>query len=156
MVDLAMWLADDFSPVQVSGVVRTAHMVDTDVDDFASALIRLRGGATIALESTWESFTRPALSVSVFGTQGGALVDLTQPPGKRLTLFGADGNTLLETVPVDIQLPIPVETSVQEHFIDCLRTHRRPDNSAERGLAVMRVLDAVYQSSATGCDVTLG
>jgi predicted dehydrogenase len=155
MVDLAMWFADDYAPVQVSGVTRTAIMVDTDVDDFASALIRLQGGATIALESTWESFTRPGLSLTVLGTRGGAILNLGAPQGQRLTLFGEDDNTLLEAIPVDIRLPTPPEATVQEHVVRSIRAGRQPENSAERGLAVMRVLEAIYQSSAVGRDVVL-
>jgi predicted dehydrogenase len=96
MLDLAMWYAGDYAPVSVSGVARTALMVDTDVDDLASALIRMQGGATLALESTWESFTRPALAVTVLGTRGGAILDLMAPAKQRLTLFGEDDNTLTE------------------------------------------------------------
>lgn len=156
MLDLAMWLAGDYSPVQVSGVTRRAIMLDTDIDDFGSALIRMRGGATILLESTWEAFTRPSLGITVLGSEGGAIFDMAAPQGKRLTLFGADGNTLVETTPVDIVLPAQPEATVQEHFIRCLKEGRQPDNSAERGLAVMHALDAVYRSSETGRDVVIG
>lgn len=155
MLDLAMWLADDFSPVQVSGVTRTAIMTDTDVDDLASGLIRMKGGATIAIESTWATYTRPATSVTVFGTQKGAILDLGAPQGQRLTLFGEDENTLIEMTPVDIRFPQPPEATVQEHFIKSIRAGRQPENSGERGLAVMRVIDAIYQSSATGRDVVI-
>ncbi len=156
MLDLAMWLAGDYGPVQVSGVTRTAIMVDTDVDDFCSALIRMGGGATIALESTWAAFTRPAFGITVLGTEGGAIWDMQAPQGEQLTLFGADGSTLVETAPVEIVLPETPEATVQEHFIRCLSERRQPENSAERGLAVMRVLDAIYRSSETGRDVVLG
>jgi len=155
MVDLAMWFASDYAPVQVSGVTRTAIMVDTDVDDFASALIRLKGGATVALESTWESFTRPGLSITVLGARGGAILNLGAPQGQRLTLFGEEDNTLFEVAPVDIRLPAPPEATVQEHVVHSIRAGRQPENSAERGLAVMRALEAIYRSSATGRDVAL-
>ncbi len=155
MLDLAMWFAGDFTPVRVSGVTRTALMVDTDVDDLASALIRLKGGATIALESTWESFTQPALSVTVLGTRGGAVFNLMAPPGERLTLFGADGNTLLESRPVDIRPDPAPDASVQANFICSLRDRCVPETTGERGLAVMRIFDAVYQSSSSGKDVLI-
>ena len=155
MLDLAMWLGSDYSPIQVSGVVRTALMVDTNVDDFASAVIRMKSGLTIALESTWESFTRPALAVTVFGTSGGAILDILAPQGKRLTLLGADDDTLLEATPLDIRLPTHPEATVQEHFAKSIVTGCELQNSAEHGLAVMRVLDAVYRSSETGRDVVI-
>jgi len=130
-------------------------MRDTDVDDFATALVRMQGGATIALESTWASFTRPGLTLTLFGTRGGAILDMSAPQERRLTLFGQQAETYTEAVPLSIQLPEPREASVQEHFINCLREGRAPENSAERGLAVMRVLEAIYLSSASGREVTV-
>lgn len=156
MLDLAMWFANDYSPMQVSGVTRTAIMTDTDIDDFAVALVRLKSGVNICLESTWEAFTRPGIGITVLGTEGGAIFDMAAPQGKRLTLFGADGNTLTETTPVEIVLPEKPEATVQEHFIKCLNRGCQPSNSAETGIAVMRILDAIYQSSETGRDVVIG
>ncbi|MBI4553298.1 MAG: Gfo/Idh/MocA family oxidoreductase [Candidatus Latescibacteria bacterium] len=155
MLDLAMWLAGDFSPIQVSGVTRTAIMTDTDVDDLASGLIRMKGGATILMESTWATFTRSAMSVTVFGTQGGAILDLNAPQGQRLTLFSEDGSARFETTPMDIRLSEQPDASVQEHFVRSIRAGRQPENAGECGLAVMRVIDAIYQSSATGRDVVI-
>ena len=155
LLDLAMWLAGDYAPVQVSGVTRTAIMTDTDVDDFASALVRLRGGATVSLESTWASFTREELSITVFGTRGGAILDQSQPAGKRLSLFMADGQSQLDTTPHSIVLGSPREATVQEHFVRSVQAGREPENSMQCGLAVMRIIDAVYRSSAAGRDVAL-
>lgn len=155
MLDLAMWLVDDFVPVQVAGVTNTALMTDTDVDDQAVGLIRMKSGITIALESTWESFTRPALSVTVLGTRGGAVLDLSAPQDQRLTLYSADDNTVLETRPVDVCLPASPDATVQEHFINSIRSGRHPEVSGDRGLAVLRVLEAIYQGSAAGHDVAI-
>ena len=154
MLDLAMWLSGDFSPVRVSGVTRTAIMVDTDVDDLASALVGLAGGATISLEITWESYTRGHFSVTVYGTKGGAVLDGFHP-SPRLTLFGEEDTGLLETTVSDIHLPEPVEATVQEHFLKCIRAGRQPEVTGECGLAAMRVIDAVYESSATGQTVVI-
>ena len=155
ILDLAMWLADNFAPLSASGVTRTAIMVDTDVDDFAAALVRLEGGTTIALESTWASFTRPGLSITVFGTKGGAILDMSAPQDRRLTLFAEQEYTYTETTPAEIRLPEAREASVQEHFVNSLRAGQQPENSAERGLAVMRVIEAVYASSESGGQVII-
>ena len=107
------------------------------------------------LESTWTSFTREALTITVFGTQGGAILDQSQPAGKRLALFGSDGETQLDYTPQSIALRSPREATVQEHFVRSVQAGRQPENSASCGLAVMRTIDAVYRSSATGRDVTI-
>ena len=43
--------------------------------------------------------------------------------------------------------PLLVQDS---HFIDCVRTGRRPDTPGERGLGVVRVLAATDEALATG------
>lgn len=155
LLDLAMWLAGDYAPLQVSGVARTALMTDTDVDDFGVVLVRMQGGATIYLESTWASFTKPGVGLVVMGTEGGAMLDLGAPQGKRLTLLGADGDTLTETTPVDIQLPYTPEASIQEHFIRRVSAGQQPETTPARGLAVVQVIDGAYRSSQSGREVMI-
>jgi predicted dehydrogenase len=116
----------------------------------------MRGGATIALEITWASFTRPGASVTLLGTRGGAMLDMSAPAGQRLTLFGEDETSLLEMTPFEIQLPPDAERTVQEHVVKSLAAGRTPEISGSRGLAVMRVIDAIYESSLSGREVAVG
>ncbi|MBM3279419.1 MAG: Gfo/Idh/MocA family oxidoreductase [Candidatus Handelsmanbacteria bacterium] len=155
LLDLAMWLAGDYRPKQVSGTTRTALMTDTDVDDFGVVLVRMAGGAAIYLESTWASFTRPGVGLVVMGTEGGAILDLSAPQGKRLTVMGAEGETHQEITPVDIQLPFTPEASIQEHFIRRVAAGQQPETTAERGLAVVQVIDGAYRSSQSGHEVVI-
>lgn len=155
MIDLAMWLLDDYTALSVSGETSTRIMTDTDVDDFATALIRMKGGATIAFESTWASFTRPEGSVTLFGAKGGAILDLSKPAGGRLTLFQRIGGSFVESNPVEVKVANPPAPSIQAHFVNCLREGCTPDTSAERGVAEMKVLDAIYESGEKGRDVTI-
>ena len=155
MLDLAMWFAGDYTPVHVSGVTRTAIMTDTDVDDFSTGLIRMESGVTIQVESTWATFTRPAMHITVFGTEGGAILDPSKPQGQRLTLFGKDEETWTETTPVDINPQISPEESVQEHVVTSIRAGRTPENSAERGLGVIQAIEGIYRSSESGQEVVI-
>ncbi|MBI2505322.1 MAG: hypothetical protein HYW07_19070, partial [Candidatus Latescibacteria bacterium] len=75
--------------------------------------------------------------------------------GKRLTLLGADGDTLTEVTPVDIQLPYTSEASIQEHFIRRVVAGQQPETTAARGLAVVQVIEAAYRSSESGRDVVI-
>jgi predicted dehydrogenase len=151
ILDLAMWFAGDWEPASVSGVVRTALMTDTDIDDYAEGMVRMKGGCTISVLSTWASHTRPGLSVTVLGTRGGAVLDLGSP--QVLTFFGEDGGTLTEWKPTEISpAPLP-QARVQAHFVACARSGAPAENSAERGLAVMRIIEGIYRSSAEGREV---
>lgn len=147
MIDLAMWLVDDYTALRVSGETRNKIMVDSDVDDFAAALIHLKGGCTILLESTWASFTKPECAVTVFGAEGGMILDLAAPKADQLRIYTKLNGSYVEAKPMEVLLPDPPEPTVQAHFINCLRTGRTPDTSDERGLAEMKVLDAIYASS---------
>jgi len=72
MVDLSLWLADNFDVASVYGVTYNKFM---PVDDLASALVKLSNGVTINLEISWETFTRPQFFLSLFGTKGGAMTN---------------------------------------------------------------------------------
>ena len=154
-LDLAMWYAGDFEPRSASGVTRTALMTDTDVDDLACGIVRLAGGATIMLESTWASHTWGGGLITVLGTGAGAVLDLSKSAGQRLTLYGTDGETLTESRPTDISLKTPVEASVQEHFVAAIRGEVTLAVPGERGLAAMKIIDALYESSRTGREVSI-
>ena len=149
ILDLALWYADDFEATSVFGVTDTKLMTDTDVDDTAVALIRLKGGCAVSLESTWASYGRGGVSVTLYGTKGGAVLDLGSPANQRVTLFKEAGGTMVECRPLEGIQHIPAEQSVQEHFVRSIEAGREPETSAERGLAVMRIIDAAYRSSAT-------
>jgi UDP-N-acetylglucosamine 3-dehydrogenase len=39
------------------------------------------------------------------------------------------------------------------HFVECIKHGREPRVAAEQALEVQRIADAVYQSSAKGCEI---
>jgi len=41
------------------------------------------------------------------------------------------------------------------HFVECVAEDREPTASGEQGLAVLRLIAAIYQSAATGREVVL-
>jgi predicted dehydrogenase len=54
---------------------------------------------------------------------------------------------------VDFIEPLLVQDS---HFIDCIRTGRRPQTSGERGLGIVKALAASDKAAATGVPVRIG
>ena len=147
MLDLSMWIADDFNAVSVYGITYNKFM---PVDDLASALIKLSNGATINLEISWETFTKSQIFLNLFGTKGGAM---TNP----LKIYQNAGD-----IPVEITPEIEkgnFTSKIQKeiaHFIRCVREKKEPSSSGEKGLRVMRVLDAIYESARTGKEVRIG
>ena len=146
MLDLSMWIADDFNAVSVYGITYNKFM---PVDDLASALIKLSNGAAINLEISWEAFTKSQIFLSLFGTKGGAM---TNP----LKIYQNAGDTTVEITP-EIEKGNFTSKIQREiaHFIRCVREKKEPSSSGEKGLRVMRVLDAIYESARTGKEVRI-
>jgi predicted dehydrogenase len=44
---------------------------------------------------------------------------------------------------------------VVAHFIDCLKNDRPVESTGEQGLALMKIINALYQSATTGREVRL-
>ncbi len=43
--------------------------------------------------------------------------------------------------------------SAVEHFVQCIAKGCAPDATAEQGLEMMRIIDAIYRSAQEGCEV---
>jgi len=148
ILDLALWIMDDFEPISVSASVY--NKFHSEVDDFASALIRLKGNRLVSLETSWEAHLKDEFSLTVLGTRAGASVSTTSP---LLIWEKMDGLTT-ETI---CRLPsdLPAEKTSVGHFVSVLKTRKTPETSAEKGVKTMRILDAIYRSAALGKEVKL-
>lgn len=51
--------------------------------------------------------------------------------------------------------PVLVEEWWRRNFVECVRSGCQPATSAERGLYVTRIIDALYQSAEEGREVVL-
>jgi predicted dehydrogenase len=128
-----------------------------EVEDFASAFIRLEGGGTLVLEASWAAYRDPAdrIEFHVLGTQGGA--DLTDDAGEHHLIIRQDKDGKVADEEID-----PPESrahgGVVRDFVATLRedpsTWTAHDGSI--GLKRAQVLDACYRSAAEGHEVRLG
>lgn len=118
-----------------------------DVEDFASAFIRLDTGATLILEASWASHIKQEkIFTNLCGTKGGA--DL-----EPLQIY-----TDIDGVQTDLIPAFPeLEGHIMEirHFIDCLTKGTELISTGEHGLEVVRILNAIYKSAELGKEVTL-
>jgi predicted dehydrogenase len=166
VLDLALHLCDNFAPTSVTGVAYTRfgnrglgdgawgasereHQI-FDVDDFATALIRLRGALTVSLDATWAAHQEQPneRDVLLYGTEGGAAVY-----SDRLFKTGShSGEYVTVQNPVTEPLPYP-HASRFHHFINVVLGTERSLIPLEQSLAVQRILDGIYESSRTGREV---
>ncbi len=129
-----------------------------DVEDVAIAFLRCENGLTMTLEVSWAGYHDhyQEAFMHIYGSDAGAHrrtffdehwnADTTLTFSRRL-----HGATTTETVDVMPQnLPC-----VQEDLVQAILDDREPLCTLEQGLAVMHILDAIYESSTSGREVLL-
>ena len=116
-----------------------------DVEDFASALIRLDNGIAIQFETSWNHHIESdVFQLEAYGTKGGASVY------PKLRIATDDLGALSNVQPIhsnhednpnyDFDMEIA-------HFIRVVRGSETPLCTAEDGVENMRVTDAIYRSA---------
>jgi predicted dehydrogenase len=166
MLDLALWFMGNPRAVSVSGAVsyrfgeRLGHGSPVDVEDMASAYIRLDNGATIVLETSWFAYTGATDHVfcQILGTRGGVKIDLgTTNPTPPVEVYADRGSVPLVATPV---LPSADQTSVSffnevSEFIAAIQESRAPASTVAQGLEILRILDGIYRSAEAGAEIRL-
>jgi predicted dehydrogenase len=117
-----------------------------DVDDLAIALIKLKSGRTVLLEASWAAYVDTFEGTQLFGTEAG----LKFPP-LQIIKDTPEGR---KTEEIEL-LPNLVNSDRMEHFIDVLLGKAEAYVKPEESLALQKILDAIYESSATGKEVRL-
>ncbi len=164
-IDLALYLLDFPRVLEVAATTRSAvaspdatagsEADGPGVDDSASAFVRCADGKTVSLEVAWAT-NRPAdYTFTVGGTDAGARFDLA---GTGLTLYENDGSDRARPDDTTAADRGAVDRIAAEHkaFLRTVADGGSPDrNTVEEGLAVQRVVDALYRSSSEGRAVPL-
>lgn len=128
-----------------------------EVEDLASLLLRLEGGGSLVLETSWAAY-RPAgdeFGITLYGTEGGAdLRVVDYAPAGELTIFTGDGESTADIkVAAD---PGRGHTAVVETFLEHVADEpnwSRYDGSV--ALERARIIDAAYESAMRGAEVRL-
>ncbi|MBL4575494.1 MAG: Gfo/Idh/MocA family oxidoreductase, partial [Opitutaceae bacterium] len=120
MLDLCLHIMGNFEPTSVSGSTYTKfgnrglgeggwgnsdrQDIPFDVDDLSTALIKMKNGATVSLETTWacHAGSPDRMNVEIFGTEAGASLY----PGKLFYTDPSTGEYLIkETLKEPLILP---------------------------------------------------
>ncbi|WP_195572590.1 Gfo/Idh/MocA family protein [Paenibacillus sp. 1001270B_150601_E10] len=167
MLDLALYLMGNPKPVSVYGATYAEFGpkkkgIGTwgkpnwsgafDVEDLATALIKMEDGSSLSLEVSWavhmDTDNHPF--IHLMGTEGGA--SYRGPKGKLLT------EKFDRPFEVDIMKPEDDEGErlrLSRHFLACIMEGKEPISSALTGLTNNMIIDAIYESSRTGNEVKL-
>ncbi len=126
-----------------------------DVEDLSTAFLRLDGGATLLLESSWAQWIpQDQCYVTIYGSEGGASIEWGGP-GDPATL---NIWTEIEGVPAELQPDVPPDGMHRECVLDFLAKVRSGSFSGYRGeeaLTRALVVDACYASAEQGSEVVL-
>jgi predicted dehydrogenase len=115
-------------------------------------MIRFAGGACMTLEVNWNlREPQDQTFLHVYGSTGAAVLN-------PLQIHRQIQGTLVNVTPVIETRNFYRESYNAEidHFVDCVRKGKQPLVSGGDALAVLGILDAMYQSAASGREVTLG
>ena len=170
-IDLALHLLDFPEITEVSGATRSEFGTREeyayiemwgddigpegfDVDDSAHALLRTESGQTVSLDVAWAINRPPNNEFVIQGSDAGARFDRGS---HDLTIYEASGSGTDHLTDTDIQTQA-VDTHKAElrYFVEHVAAGEQPDqNTVAEGLAVQRVIDAIYRSSEQGEAVSL-
>lgn len=167
MLDLALYTINNFGVESVTGSVYTKfgnrgqgeggwglsdrENLTFDVDDFATALIRLKGGVTLTLNISWAAHQKPrdVNNVELSGTKAGASLY----PGE---VFGYDEVAKAPYDLADLKVPIKYpECDRFVHFVQVLRGEAPLCVTLDQALTVQKTLDSIYLSAKEGREIRL-
>ena len=125
------------------------------VEDLACAMIKFKNGATLELGVSWASNIKEMelQTTRLVGTKCGLMQkNINEGYTYEVEFFKTENG-----VPLDCKLhePAPAAPSAYQLFVDAVRDNTEFLVKPEEGVTVMRLLDAIYESAATGNPVKM-
>lgn len=127
-----------------------------DVEDLATAFIRLEGGKTLALETSWASYGKhgDSFGVSLFGITGGAELEVNHYVDKdTLRVFTDIGGAPVEVRPNPE--PRQGHLSIAREFTDLILRGQPELEIGRDGLRRAQVIEAAYLSAQQGREIAV-
>jgi predicted dehydrogenase len=130
---------------------------DFDVEDLATAFLRLDGGATLLLESSWAQWIPyDQCYLTLYGSDGGASIEWGGEPRQHYRKLGIW--TEKNGVPAELTPIVPpdghhLETVTQ--FLAAVRSDAHTSHDGSEALLRAKIVDACYTSAAQHTEVVL-
>lgn len=167
ILDLILWFMGNPQPVSVTGVTRTelarqngafsiwggAIPSEIDVEEFAAAFVRFANGASLILEVSWllhHNTEVEDMQMWLYGNRGGShwpKGEIYETNYATRQLYNRSLQLTQDTLPPHAQQCI--------EFAQAIVTGAASPVPAEQSLQVAMILDGVYHSQHTGCEVRL-
>lgn len=130
---------------------------DFDVEDLATAFLRLDGGGTLLLESSWAQWIPyDQCYVTLYGSEGGASIEWGGEPRQPYRKLGIW--TEKDGIPAELTPVVPPDgqhlgTVIQ--FLASVRSGTQTGHDGSEALVRAKVVDACYASAAKRAEVSL-
>ena len=118
------------------------------MDDFATAMIKLAGGATVLIDAVWAMHNehKSEMNIEMYGSEGA----IDTYGEKLFRQHGSEYHAIESPDAGPLTYP---HTSRFHHFVNAILGREELCVSLEQALAVQRVIDAIYASAASGREV---
>lgn len=175
VLDLSMWLRGYPKVKSVSGITfaefgpRAQKLFHTsrissvganfDVEDMAAALIRFDDDTALQLEVSWASHTKAGRDdyfVTLYGNEGGSDLYVANYTNVDTVVFHNEtGKVMTDSRPqISFQKQSGHALAI-DHFVECIINDTEPDATGAQGLALMQLIDAIYESARVGREIAL-
>ena len=167
-LDLSMWITDLWEPTKVSAKVyskfgspiKDYHYVSMwagppkedgvfDVDDYAAGFVRFGKKATLSFEVAWACNAEDECYIEILGDKGGVKV------GTDKTILHTEVDGRIANIELFYQKDKDRFAIEMEKFIAAVQGKGEVAATGEQGVAVMKLLDAIYKSSDLDCEVDI-
>jgi predicted dehydrogenase len=129
-----------------------------DVEDLAAGFVRFDNGATLQIETCWGSHTRPGKDdyfVTLYGSEGGSEMYVANYTDRdTLSFYTEECGQPVLLKPAIVNRAGGHELAVG-HIVHCVKNNLPVESTGEQGVALMKIINALYQSAATGKEVRL-
>ena len=127
-----------------------------EVEDLATAFLRLSNGATLLLEASWATHSSAGddFGVTLYGTDSGADIKVKNYNWQDTLSIYTD----IADEPATVQVPTPRgegHIAVVRDFVNIINEGNWSAHNGTEGLRRVRVIDACYTSAQQGREVVL-
>ncbi len=130
--------------------------IEYEVEDLATAFLRLENGGTLLLEASWASYTEMGddFGVQFYGSEGGARIfSKKYADVDTLELFSGIGDTTTDSRPRLVSRP--GHAQIIRGFVDGILEGTPVTPDGEEGLDRVRLIDAIYASAERGREIAI-
>ncbi|MBR4942566.1 MAG: Gfo/Idh/MocA family oxidoreductase [Clostridia bacterium] len=130
---------------------QTVTTKQSDVEDFAAAMIRFDNGMVLSVETSFTLNGEDSAEVSIYGDKGGMLLE------PQMKLYSVMNGYCVTTTPVP-EAKFDWDNAFytqMNNFVRAIKGEYSALSIAEDGVVLMKILSGAYESAKTGHEVIL-